>query len=237
MNSSVESLAEIVIAEGLISADDLKIAANVSEQTRRPLVVTLVQECAVDDLDIVFALKKHIRIECPDPAKVEYDSDALRVLSLHDCRRLAALPLSIEIHGSGPKLLRVAMADPTDTVGVAELDHLSGCDVSVVLMTLGAVEEMIESAYKQFVTEVVSRSSISRGHGVKTGVDSDPTKETKAIKARPRTVPFRRVTEDASMELRIEALLSLGIDKGLFNREEYDALLRSLMKKKLASGE
>jgi len=80
----LDTLAEIAIAEGLISADDLRVAANVSEQTRRPLVVTLVHECAVDDVDIVIAFKKHIRIECPDPAKVEYEPDALRVLSLHE---------------------------------------------------------------------------------------------------------------------------------------------------------
>ncbi len=262
----MDSLAEIVIAEGLISASDLIIAANVSEQTRLPLVVTLVHECAVDDIDIALALQNHIRVERLEPEKIDYDSDALRVLSLHDCRRLAALPLSIEIRGAGVKHLQVAMADPTDTVGVAELDHLSGCEVSVVLMPLREVEVMIESAYKQFVTEVMSRSPIAKKHappprseaesdnGSDNGPDngpgivsdaasykptygsSEPTKETTAIHAKPRTIPFRRVTQDATLELRVEALRSIGIAKGLFTEAEYDEVLRNLMKKE-SSGE
>ncbi len=241
----MDSLAEIIIAEGLISASDLIAAANVAEQTRHPLVVTLVHECAVDDVDIALALQKYSRSKRLEPGSVDYDSDALRVLSLHDCRRLAALPLSLEIRGAGVKHLQVAMADPTDTVGIAELDHLSGCEVSVVLMSLRELELMIESAYKQFVTEVMSRSPITKKHALprrrETEPDrssyalSDPTSETTAIHPKPRTIPFRRVTADAALELRVEAMLSIAIDKGLFTEAEYDAALRELMKKSVPS--
>ena len=153
-------LAEIVIEEGLIKAPELAKAVDAADAEREPIVVPLVREHGIDEVALVAALKKHIRIKTLDPAKVEFDSDALRELNRDDCRRLRAVPLSLELYGGEPRVLGVAMADPTDTVGIAELEHLSGCVVEPVLVTLSAVEEMIETVYKHAVTEVMPRAAL-----------------------------------------------------------------------------
>lgn len=228
------SLSEIVLAEGLVSTKELAAAAALSEEMKCPLVASLVHDHGVDDVAIFAALKKHIRIETLDLAGIEIDSDALRQLSVFDCRRLRALPLSITINGVGPRLLRVAMADPTDTVSLAELDHISGSNIETILMPLSAVEMTVESAYKQFVTEVMSQRDITQGHFKKTNTPSprERTKKTTRIHAKPSTVPFRRVTDDASLELRMDALVKLAIAKGICTEAEYDETLRALMKEK-----
>ena len=214
------SLAEIVIAEKLITNEGLAVAVELSEKYRCPLVAYLVHECQVDGVAIVAALTKHIRVETIDPARVEIDTDAMRELRLEDCQRLRALPLSVEIAKGGPKILRVAMADPTDRVGLAELDHLSGCQVEAVLMTLAAVEEMIESAYKQFVTEVMKRGIMS----------TESTAVTTKPVAKPPTIPFHRISKEASLPQKIDALIKVFVKKELFAQEEYDEILRSVMK-------
>ena len=224
-------LAEIVIEAGLITAEDLAKAVEASDAERQPIVVPLVREQGIDEVALVAALKKHIRIKTLDPAKVEFDSDALRELNRDDCRRLRAVPLSLQLYGAGPRVLGVAMADPTDTVSLAELEHLSGCVVEPVLVTLSAVEEMIETAYKHAVTEVMPRKAIQRGASVAKGSRSRSSKTVK----KPKTAPFHRIADEAGPDLRAQALLKLCIEKGIFSEYEYEEALRVLLKSKKQS--
>lgn len=223
------SLAEIVLAEGLVKAEGLAKAVEVSDAERQPLVVPLVREHGIDEVALVAALKKHSRIKVLDPAKVEFDSDALRELNRNDCRRLRAVPVSVQLFGVGPKVLGVAMADPTDTVSVAELEHLSGCAVEPVLVTLSAVEEMIETAYKHAVTEVMRRADIPR--------DAAGTGEAKAVPRfkKSKTTPFHRLSDEAGPLLRAEALLRICLEKALFTEEEYEETLATLLQSKRES--
>jgi len=62
--------------------------------------------------------------------KIEIDAEALRLLPRDVCARLRVLPLSVVTDGRG-KLLRIAMADPTDTSAIAEIEQLTHCDVEV----------------------------------------------------------------------------------------------------------
>ncbi len=217
-----DSLAEIVITEGLLPADEVAKAADAADSTRIPLVVSLVRDHGLNEVALVAAFKKHVRVTTLDPAKIELDSDALRELSLDDSRRLRALAVSVGIYGAGPRLLRVAMADPTNKVTIAELEHLSGCTIEPFLVTLSAVEEMIESAYKHFVTEVMKRSEVVvPGSG-----------GTKRHLIKPKTKPFHRVTSEADSELQVQALVELCVEKGVFEQAEYDKMLLALLKKR-----
>ncbi len=215
-----DSLAEIVIAEGLLTTEEVAQAADAADSARIPLIVPVVREHGVDEVALVAALRKHVRVAVLDPAKVELDSDALREISLDDSRRLRALAISIGIYGSGPRLLRVAMADPTDAVSIAELEHI-GCTVEPALVTLSAVEEMIESAYKHFVTEVMKRSEIVR-----------TPKPAKKVVPRPKTKPFHRISDEAEVMVRVDALVQLCIDKGIFEETEYQSAITAILKKK-----
>tara|TARA_R110002096_G_scaffold16898_14_gene58197 strand:+ start:38651 stop:39319 length:669 start_codon:yes stop_codon:yes gene_type:complete len=215
-----DSLAEIVIAEGLLTPEGVATAADAADSARIPLVVPVVRDLGVDEVALVAALKKHVRVAVLDPAKVDFDSDALREISLHDSRRLRALALSIGIYGAGPRLLRVAMADPTDAVSIAELEHISGCTVEPALVTLSAVEEMIENAYKRFVTEVMKRSEIVQ-----------TPSQTQRIPVRPQTKPFHRIADEAGALVRVNALVQLCVEKGVFAQADYDTAVEAILKK------
>lgn len=221
------SLAEIALEEGLVKADGLAKAVESSDEERQPIVVPLVREQGIDEVALVAALKKHTRIKVLDPAKVEFDSDALRELNRNDCRRLRAVPVSLQLFGAGPKILGVAMADPTDAVSVAELEHLSGCNVEPVLVTLSAVEEMIETAYKHAVTEVMHRS-----HAKSVTPPIANRKPKAGGFKKSGTTPFHRLSDEAGPLLRAEALLKICLEKGLFSEEEYEETLATLIKSK-----
>lgn len=221
------SLAEIVLEEGLVNTAGLAEAVTSSDAQRQPIVVPLIREQGIDEVALVAALKKHARVKVLDPGKVEFDSDALRELTRSDCRRLRAVPVSLQIFGAGPKVLGVAMADPTDAVSVAELEHLSGCIVEPVLVTLSAVEEMIETAYKHAVTEVMRRSEIQSHSGEADRLHGAAV-ETPRFK-KSKTTPFHRLSDEAGPLLRAEALLRICLEKGLFTEAEYEETLATLL--------
>ena len=222
-----QPLAEIVIEEELATPEGVSRAAASADRQGIPLVVPLVRDIGVDEVALVAALRKRARVSVADPAKAEVDPDALREVARDMCRRLKVMPLSVATYDSGPRLLRLAMADPTDTVAIAEVEHHTGCRVEPALMTLSAIDELVETSYRHFVTEVIKRGgSDSAPHR-----SIDKSKSTSGDKAQPTTVPFRRLTDEATTAERLEALVSLLIEKGILDEEDYDEKIRQLVKR------
>jgi len=228
----MKTLAEIAIDAKLADASKISKAAEISEKKRVPLVVALIRECDVDELALVSAIRKQIRVPLIDPANAKLDPDALRGLSRDTARRLRVLPMSIAVYGSGPKTMRLATADPTDPVTVAEVEHLSGCRVECSLMPLSAIEEMVEKSYRAFVTEVMPRGRKRQ--------NSAGTQGTKASKSfglsqtdggAPTTIPYHRVSDDADLAVRVRALVDLLLDKHVITEDEYEEQVRLLMKR------
>jgi hypothetical protein len=224
----LKSLAEIAIDEGLVTRRQVAAAAAVADRDGVPMVVALVRHCQLDEVALVAALRRETRVPLADPGAVEPDSDALREVQRGVCRRLRALPLSISPpDATRGRQLRVAMADPTDTVAVAELEHLTGCRIEVAVTPLSAIEEMIEHAYRSFVTEVMARQQVpppTRSHGAPAAA----AVEEEAVQS--TTMPYHRISDEAHITLRHQALLDLLFEKRLLSEDEYEERVRQLMK-------
>jgi hypothetical protein len=193
-----QSLAEIVLEEGMVDRAAVAVAADRADQLHEPLVVVLVRRHGVDELALVAAIRRHVRVAVADPANLPLDSDALRDLPRDVCRRLRVLPLSVEALGVGPRRLRLAMAEPTD---------------------LSALEEMIESAYRAFVTQVMPR-------------EREPFGGTLAV----TTPALPRAAEEADLATRLRALVRLLVAKKIVGEEELDEEIRQLLKGRGADG-
>jgi len=220
-----KTLTEIALDEALADSATLEDAAKKADAEDIPLVVALVRHAGVGEVALVAALRRQTRVPVTDPATVALDTDALRELPREVCRRRRVLPLAIQIHNSGPRTLHLAMADPTDQVAIAEVEHHTGTSVRPTLMTLSAVEELIETGYRGFVTEVMKRES-RPVYGSKLSVTNAPAH----VVASPTTSPHHRVSDEARLDTRHRALVRLLVDKGVIQESELEDLVRKLLK-------
>jgi Type II secretion system (T2SS), protein E, N-terminal domain len=213
-----KTLSLIAVEAGLVSRADLARAEDLADEQRVPLVVVLVREFGLDEVALVGALRRELRVLAIDPRAIRPDTDALRELPREVCRRLRVVPL--QVRGGDPggddKEIWLAMADPTDHGAIAEVERHTGAVVDVAVLPLSAIEDLGERGYQELNTQVVRRSS--RVFGGEVSVS---------------TKPHQRVDGEAlgpvSVEVKVEALVRVLIDKGVITADDYDAMVRSLL--------
>jgi hypothetical protein len=230
-------LAEIVLEEGLATAAAVERAAAAADRDGTPLVCALVRECGIDQVALVAALRRHVRVATGDPATIAPEPDAVRELQRDVCRRQRVVPLAVSAYGGQGRVLRLAMADPTDAVAVAEVEHVTGCTVEPVLMTVSAVEELVEKTYRALVTEVMKRSADPARNE---DPPARPARGKVGDGARtdgPITVPFHKLSDEADVETRLRAIINLLLAKNLIDDDELEEEVRALMRRPEPEGE
>ncbi len=249
-------LAEIVLEEGLATAASVERAAVAADRDGTPLVCALVRECGIDEVALLAALRRHVRVATGDPATVSPEPEAVRELQRDVCRRQRVAPLSVSSYGGGGRVLRLAMADPTDAVAVAEVEHVTGCQVEPVLMTVSAVEELVEKTYRALVTEVIKRGGgAGELHAVQSRAGESGSFELRADAADseraagrtaprppggvgrhpgadgPVTMPFHKLSDEADVETRLRALVNVLLARRLVTDDELEDEVRQLMRR------
>ncbi|MGE0868021.1 MAG: hypothetical protein AB7P03_05655 [Kofleriaceae bacterium] len=142
-----KTLAEIAIDAELINKANAARAGRLADERGLPLIVVMIRELGVDEVALLGAFRKQTRVPLVDPASIEVQSNALHLVPRAVCARLCVFPLSVQAEPQG-KVLRLAMADPTDTTAVAELEQLLRCEVDIAALSLSAIEELIAKAYQ-----------------------------------------------------------------------------------------
>jgi hypothetical protein len=236
----LKTLAEIAIEAGLVTKAGVVKAGRLAEERKQPLVAMLIREIGIDEVALVGAVRKQTRVPLLDPAGVQVDPEALRIVSRDDCFRLRVLPLGVGSDGK-TRVLRVAMADPTDTRAILELEQIASCEIEVAALPLSAIEELLDKGYKQFSTAVVSRP---RPHGDNVFVTGKVPRVPQPIDATTAEaseisvtaqIPLSSLQPEAGPEMRTEqkllALCELLIAKGLITQAELAEALDRLKSK------
>ncbi len=218
----MKTLAEIAIEAGLVTKVGAARAGRLSDERKQPLVVILIRELGVDEVALIGALRKQTRVPLLDPGTVLVDPEALRLVPRDACARLRVLPIGVALDGK-TRVLRVAMADPTDTAAILELEVIADCEIEVTALPLSAIEELVDNGYKQFSTAVTrsSRSTLGdnlSGRNRRMPLDGDAEKETSVTAQIPLSalVP----PPHADLESRLNALCQLLVSKGLVTEAE-----------------
>jgi hypothetical protein len=225
----MKTLAEIAIEAGLVTKAGAAKAGRLSDERKQPLVVTLIRDLGVDEVSLIGALRKQTRVPLLDPAHIQVDPEALRLIPRDSCARLRVLPLGVNIDGK-TRVLRVAMADPTDTSAILELEVIANCEIEVTALPLSAIEELVEQGYKQFSTAITARprpfsDTLSTGRQPKVvmqldGADASEVSVTAQI-------PLAALLSQApDFEARFLALCSLLVAKGVFTEAELAEALK-----------
>lgn len=222
----MKTLAEIAIEAGLVTKDNAVKAGRIAAQRQQPLVHVLIRELGVDEVALIGALRKQTRVPLIDPADVEVDADALRLVARDVCYRLRVLPLAVATDGAA-KVLRIAMADPTDASAILELEHITHCEIEVTALPLSAIEELVEKGYKGISTLVVQRTRTTSNLSRKTPIAIDVATLSESEVSVTAQIPLDSMKPDPGLEARFAALCQLLVAKGLVTEAE---LLEALKK-------
>lgn len=224
-----KTLGEIALEAGLVNKASAAKAGRMAEERGQPLVVVLIRDLGVDEVALVGALRKQTRVPLIDPASIAIDPEALRQVPREMCARLRVLPLALAIEGSA-KVLRIAMADPTDTTAVAEIEQLTHCDVEINALPLSAIDELVDKGYRQVNTAVVTRPSSPGGTMFVTqrGSVGAGRAELEAEVSVTAQIPVSALQpEPDDPAARLEALIAVLVGKGLITEAELaEALAR-----------
>jgi hypothetical protein len=229
----VKTLAEIAIEAGLVTKAGAAKAGRMAEERKEPLVVVLIKELGVNEVALIGALRKQTRVPLLDPAQVEVDADALRMVPRDSCARLRVLPLGITIDGK-TRVLRVAMADPTDTSAILELEVIANCEIEVTALPLSAIDELVEKGYKQFSTAVTRPKMFGTNLAVTTkqnrspqpieGPESAGTSEVSVT----QQIPLSSLVPAPDLEVRFMALCQVLVSKGVMTEAELADALKKI---------
>ena len=220
---------EIALDAGLVIKADVARVSRLVDQQNQPLISVLVRDLGVDEVALVAAIRRQTRVPLLDPAEARPDPEAIRLLPRDACKRLRVLPLAVAADEAGRRVLRVAMADPTDDAAIAEVEHLAGCEIEITTLPLSAVEELVDRGYRGFTTAVVRAPRRRFGDSIKVG--TVPHARTAPEETGPLTVPFHAVSDEADPQVRFEALYSLLVGKGIVTEEEFEERVRELIKR------
>jgi len=131
------------------------------------------------------------------------------------------------VHTDGKtRVLRVAMADPTDTAAILELEVIANCEIEVTALPLSAIEELVDRGYKQFSTAVMRPQLFGRTLNVNTKQNriAQPIDDAEAAGEREVTVtaqiPLASLVPASDIEARFAALCQLLVTKGLVTEAE-----------------
>jgi type II secretion system (T2SS) protein E len=133
-------------------------------------------------------------------------------------------PLAVTPDGTG-KVLKLAMADPTDTAAVAEVEQLTHCDIDVSALPLSAIEELVDKGYKQ-VNTVVTRPGGKVALGIPRPISGDEPSEVSVTAQIPLSA--LQAVGESDLELRLNALTQVLVSKGLITEADLSDALRKL---------
>jgi hypothetical protein len=237
-----KTLAEIALDEGLVDRDGLAAAARRADDRDEPLVVSLIRGAGVGEIALVGAIRRQVRAPVTDPVSLRLDSDALRELPRELCQRRRVLPLGLAVHSQGPREMSLAMADPTDQVAIAEVEHVTGCRVLPTVMTLSAIEELVESGYRGVVTKVMRRDRAAAPPGQSRRAERAAApglrfrSQPDTAPHPPDTAPHARAEPDPALADRLTALISLLVDHGVIDAEDYERALAAVRQRRDPGG-
>ena len=229
----MKTLAEIAIEAGLVTKAGAAKAGRMAEERKEPLVVVLIKELGVNEVALIGALRKQTRVPLLDPAQVEVDPEALRIVPRDSCARLRVLPLGLSTDGK-TRVLRVAMADPTDTSAILELEVIANCEIEVTALPLSAIDELVDKGYKQFSTAVVSRPKLFGGNLAVTTKQNrmpqpidgkDDGSQEVSVTAQ---IPLSQLVPAPDLEVRFMALVQVLVQKGIVTEAELADALKKL---------
>lgn len=128
-------LSDVLLEEGLISAEDLTRAREEQERSGRSLGRVLIEMGLFSEAGLVAALASHLGLEFVELGEQDVDLTAAQLVPTHMARRYCVFPFGFDDEGR----LKVAMSDPSNVIALDDIRTICDHDVQPVVATRGDI--------------------------------------------------------------------------------------------------
>ena len=157
-----DRIGDFLVAEGLVSRDDLQKAHAEARSANTRVGAALVKLGFVQEGPLVLALSRQYRVQAVDLDRVEVEPRILRLIS----SELAFKHLVLPLRRVGRRLT-VAMVNPADLSAVDDLKFATTCEIEPVLVGESTLRRHLEKYYdtvdermQEILTDILDETDI-----------------------------------------------------------------------------
>jgi type IV pilus assembly protein PilB len=141
---SIDKLGDILVRDGLITADQLKRALAEQRGSGMRLGYTLVKLGFIEETEITKMLARQYRMPAVDLSRFEVDPKILKLISPDIAAKYTVLPLKRE-----GRTLTIAIADPNNVAAIEDIKFITRCDIFPVIAGEYTLRNAIDRYYQQ----------------------------------------------------------------------------------------
>jgi len=198
---SSDRLGDLLVAQGLISPQQLAHALVEQRSTHLRLGLILVRQGAIGELELTKVLARQFRMPAVDLSRFEVDPRILRLVPGDLALKRMVLPLKRE-----GRTLTVAVADPADQGLLEDLKFITRYDLFPVLAGEQTLKSLIEKHYESGDEQLQSILKEMEGIGDDVVVVSDDEEEAAAAQ--------QAAVDDAPVVKLINGILTDAVKRG-----------------------
>jgi len=198
---SPDKLGDILVRDGLITADQLKRALAEQRSSGMRLGYTLVKLGFIEETEITKMLARQYRMPAVDLSRFEVDPKILKLISSDIAGKYTVLPLKRE-----GRTLTIAIADPNNVAAIEDIKFITRCDIFPVIAGEYTLRNAIERYYQQSDAQLANLLKSVEDEG---GEDLEVVEEQQ-----DEEVKASELAEDAPVVKLINGLLTDAVKRG-----------------------
>jgi type IV pilus assembly protein PilB len=138
----VRRLGDLLVAEGLITADQLRQALTQQKGKADKLGSVLVRQGFITEEQLIGFLSRQYGIPSITLLNIDIDADTLRLVPVHIAKKYEVLPVK-RIGGT----LTLAMSDPTNVFALDDIAFMTNLQILPVVAPQAAIRKVLDRAY------------------------------------------------------------------------------------------
>jgi type IV pilus assembly protein PilB len=138
----VRRLGDLLVAEGLITADQLRQALSEQKGKADKLGSVLVRQGSITEEQLIGFLSRQYGIPSITLLNIEIDTETLRLVPVHIAKKYEVLPIK-RIGGT----LTLAMSDPTNVFALDDIAFMTNLQILPVVAPQAAIRKVLDRAY------------------------------------------------------------------------------------------
>jgi type IV pilus assembly protein PilB len=198
---TIDKLGDILVRDGLITADQLKRALSEQRSSGMRLGYTLVKLGFIEETEITKMLARQYRMPAVDLSRFEVDPKILKLISPDIAAKYTVLPLKRE-----GRTLTIAIADPNNVAAIEDIKFITRCDIFPVIAGEYTLRNAIDRYYQQSDAQLQSL--------LKSVEDADTGDLEVLEEQMDEEVKASELAEDAPVVKLINGLLTDAVKRG-----------------------